>query len=464
MLFCTYRYFVFFLVVVALVHLLPRWRTVLLLPASYFFYMSWNWRFVPLLAGLTVIDYLAAIWIERSQDTGRRAAILTSIAANLGFLGFFKYYNFAANNLAEILSLPHDTWRMAIILPLGISFHTFQSISYVTDVYRGQQKAIRKFFDYALYISFFPQLVAGPIVRARQFFADHEHWHSPSPDEVKAGALLIVMGMVKKVALADNLAVIADRYFGSAGHGPAEVNPWAGVLAFAMQIFFDFSGYTDIAIGSAQLLGYHFPQNFKRPYLAVSVTDFWRRWHISLSSWLRDYVYIPLGGNRRGRVRTYINLMLTMLVGGLWHGANWTFVVWGAYHGLLLAIERAAGVSRVREQGWSIFDAPRSALTLLMVCIGWVFFRATSLSQAVTVLEDLSTHGLPAERGSMIEPALLALLLISLLAAIMQERTGFLDNLRLSSTWVVCLVTGGLLFIGEIFAAGNGLPFVYFQF
>ena len=464
MLFCTYRYFLFFLLVATLAHLLPRWRTALLLPASYFFYMSWNWRFVPLLAGLTIIDYLAAIWIERSQGPRRRIAILMSIAANLGFLGFFKYYNFAASNLAEILRLPHDTWRMAIILPLGISFHTFQSISYVTDVYRGQQKAIRRFFDYALYISFFPQLVAGPIVRARQFFADHEHWRPPSPDEVKAGALLIVIGVVKKVALADNLAVIADRYFSSVAHGPASVHPWAGVLAFAMQIFFDFSGYTDIAIGCALVLGYHFPQNFRRPYLAVSLTDFWRRWHISLSSWLRDYVYIPLGGNRRGRSRTYINLMLTMMLGGLWHGANWTFVVWGAYHGLLLAIERAAGIAKVRTQTWSILDAPRSALTFLLVCIGWVFFRSADLPQALAVLKDLLTHGLPALSTSSIEPALLVLVLISLFTAILQERTGFLDKFRLGPAWVVCVLTGGLLFIGEIFAAGNGLPFVYFQF
>ena len=462
MLFCTYQYFLFFSIVLALFYLGPRgWHTVLLLVASYLFYMSWNWKFIPLLAGLTVIDYVAALWIERSQGPGRRLALWISLAANLGFLGFFKYYNFAASNLAAILGLPENAWRLSIVLPLGISFHTFQSISYVVDVYRGQQKAIRRPLDYALFISFFPQLVAGPIVRARQFFHDHDAWTPPSSVDVKASVFLIVAGVVKKVAVADNLAVTADRYFGAAPGSGGAGGAWAAVFAFSLQIFFDFSGYTDIAIGSALLLGYHFPPNFRRPYLAASITDFWRRWHMSLSSWLRDYVYIPLGGNRRGRLRTYVNLLATMLLGGLWHGANWTFVVWGGYHGLLLAIERALGISRTRERRWSIRDAVRSALTFFLVSIGWVFFRASNLHRALAVIRDLATPG-PATWP--VEPALLVLVVAAVLLAVLEERRGLLHRARLERAWAVGLWSAVLLFVAEIFAAGNSLPFVYFQF
>jgi len=459
MLFCTYQYFIFFLAVAALFYPCPqRWRRGILLAASYFFYASWNWRFIPLLAGLTVVDYAAAIWIERTTGSRRRKfALLVSLAANLGFLGFFKYYNFATSTLAAVLDLPDDRWRLALILPLGISFHTFQSISYVVDVYRGEQRAVPRFLDYALFISFFPQLVAGPIVRARQFFADLENWRPPKRDEVHHGALLVVLGVTKKLAFADNFAAISDRYFGGGG----EVDAWAGVLAFSMQIYFDFSGYTDIAIGSALLLGFHFPVNFRRPYLAVSITDFWRRWHISLSTWLRDYVYIPLGGNRHGRLRTYRNLILTMLLGGLWHGANWTFVVWGGYHGALLAIERALGISGVRNDVWSLRNLPRCVLTFALVTAGWVFFRAANLREAFRILGDLF-H--PSASGIQVEPALAVLLAAALVLAIWEEKKQALDRRRYAPLWAVGATLGLLLFVAEIFTTGETIPFVYFQF
>jgi alginate O-acetyltransferase complex protein AlgI len=458
MLFCTYQYFLFFLAVVVAFYLSPSyWRKRLLLLASYFFYVCWNWRFVPLLAGLTVVDYLAAIWIERTTPGRRKLALLTSLAANLGFLAFFKYYNFAATTFASVLGLPEDHWRMAIILPLGISFHTFQSISYVVDVYRGEQKAVRRFLDYALFISFFPQLVAGPIVRARRFFPDLTNWTPPSPEEIKHGSLLIVLGVAKKLVLADNFALIVDKYF----NGDSTVGAWNGVFAFAMQIYFDFSGYTDIAIGSALLLGFRFPVNFRRPYLATSITDFWRRWHISLSSWLRDYVYIPLGGNRRGRIRTYLNLFLAMLLGGLWHGANWTFLVWGAYHGVLLMLERALGMVQARDRKWSPVDVVRCAVTFLLACLGWVLFRAANLHQALAVLREMVRW--PLSIGLM-EPALLVITGLALVLAVLEERGQVFDRLRFAPVWVVAVLAGALLFLAEVFHPGTCIPFVYFQF
>jgi D-alanyl-lipoteichoic acid acyltransferase DltB (MBOAT superfamily) len=316
MLFNTPQFFLFLLVTLSLFYVAPRsWRKPLLLAASYWFYMSWNWRFAPLLLTLTAIDYTAARWIEATADARRRKLLLTvSIAANLGFLGFFKYYNFLAGNAAALLGRPENAFAFGIVLPLGISFHTFQSISYVVDVYRRQQKAIRSVLDYALFIAFFPQLVAGPIVRAHAFFKDLYNWCAPSGEELNRGALLVLFGLTKKMALADPFSLIADRYFSHLAAHPGVLPAWSGVLAFAVQIYFDFSGYTDMAIGMALLMGFHFPVNFRRPYLAAGIADFWRRWHMSLSSWLRDYLYIALGGNRRGRVRTYLNLMATMLL------------------------------------------------------------------------------------------------------------------------------------------------------
>ena len=342
MLFNTTHFFLFLAVVLVLFYSSPRvLRRYILLFASYFFYGSWNVKFIPLLLTLTAIDYTAGMWIERTpQGPRRKGLLILSLSANLGFLGFFKYYNFLAYNLCLLLGKPTRSFFWDIVLPLGISFHTFQSMSYVVDVYRGQQKAVRDPIDYALYICFFPQLVAGPIVRAHDFFRDLLDWHPPTGDDVSQGLLLVFFGLTKKMAFADQFAKVANDYFAHVAAYPGWHAAWSGVIAFGMQIYFDFSGYTDMAIGMAKLLGFHFPVNFRRPYLAGSITDFWRRWHISLSSWLRDYLYISLGGNRKGHWMTYRNLMITMLLGGLWHGASWNFLIWGGYHGGLLAVER----------------------------------------------------------------------------------------------------------------------------
>ena len=464
MLFNTTRFFVFLVLVVALFYALPRrFRKCLLLAASYFFYGSWNPKFIPLLLSLTAIDFTAGIWLERTNAPSRRRAILIgSLACNLGFLGFFKYYNFLASNLALALGGPPRSYWLDIVLPLGISFHTFQSISYVVDVYRREQKAIRNPVDYALFIAFFPQLVAGPIVRARNFFGDLYHWKPPSADDVSRGIFLMALGLTKKMAFADQFAVVANSYFNDVAAHPGRITAWSGAFAFAMQIYFDFSGYTDMAIGMAKLLGFHFPINFRRPYLARGIADFWRRWHISLSTWLRDYLYIPLGGNRRGRWMTYRNLMLTMLLGGLWHGASWNFLIWGGYHGALLSAERALRGSRKPQCGFDLLDPVRILVTFGLVTVGWVFFRAADLQQSVHVIGQM-LGGAPGK--NLLLPWQIGLAAVALVIALAEEQWEAVERLMTAPAWAYAAALAAMLFCLEVFGAiDSGIPFIYFQF
>ncbi len=457
MLFNTIQYFAFLTVVLLLFYLGPQaWRRVLLLAASYFFYMCWNPVFILLVLALTAIDYVSAVWMEHVSDPARRRWLLiASVGANLGFLGYFKYYNFFASNAAQLLGHAPDAFALSIILPIGISFHTFQSISYVVDVYRRQQEAIRNPIDYALFIAFFPQMVAGPIVRARDFFRDLNHWELPSAPQIQQGAFLVIFGLAKKMVLADQFALLSDGYFGNVAAHPGAVPAWCGAGAFAMQIFFDFSGYTDIAIGSAALLGFHFPLNFQRPYLAAGITEFWRRWHISLSSWLRDYVYISLGGNRGGAWKTYRNLMLTMLLGGIWHGASWNFAVWGAYHGALLSLERVLPAKRL----WRPLSV---AGTFVLVCVGWVFFRAATFGDATFVIGQMfaNPHGSPTWKSWHY-----GLAAASLILGLVEEKTGWLSRLGDKSALVYASATAALLIGIELFGVTEqAIPFIYFQF
>jgi D-alanyl-lipoteichoic acid acyltransferase DltB (MBOAT superfamily) len=462
MLFVTVGYFVFLLTVVVLFYgIRPSYRRDLLLLASYFFYASWNWKFLPLLLGLTSIDYAAALWIEKSEGRVRRLALTASLVANLGFLGVFKYYNFLGDNLAWLLGRPAGSFFADIVLPLGISFHTFQSISYVVDVYRGVQEPTRSFIDYALFIAFFPQLVAGPIVRAGTFFRDLYHWRYPSATEISRGAWLLVLGLTKKLVLADNFAIVADAYFAAVAKHPGLLSAWGGAISFAIEIYFDFSGYSDMAIGSALLLGFHFPVNFRQPFLAVSITDFWRRWHISLSSWLRDYLYISLGGNRRGKWKSYRNLVLTMLLGGLWHGARWGFLAWGAFNGVLLAIERATGFDRTREIPLRARDIPAALATFAAFCIGVVFVRANSLGDAFVVIAGMFSGPLGAWP---IDPALLVLLAVSLLVALLEDRGLVQPFIERRSWYTLACLIGALLFVVEVLGQHSHRPFYYFQF
>jgi alginate O-acetyltransferase complex protein AlgI len=376
-----------------------RLRHLTLTILSYVFYGWTNPLFVLLLFISTLIDYVCGLVIayngwnwrgEISQlleNTPRtriqRAAVIASICSNLSLLGFFKYFNFAlanVNALARWLGWPGLETTLKVTLPLGISFYTFQSMSYTLDVYRGHARALRNFTDFACYVSMFSQLVAGPIIRFEEV-ADQFRSRTHTLAKFARGVAFLSLGLAKKILLANPCGKIADVVFGACGATPGEA--WWGLLAYSFQIYFDFSGYSDMAIGLGLMMGFVFPKNFDSPYLSQSITEFWRRWHISLSTWLRDYLYIPLGGNRKGARRTYFNLAIVMLLGGLWHGAAWNFVVWGALHGLLLAAERAHGKT-------SLYDAwppvLRRAATFLIVMFTWVFFRSPDLASAVRFL------------------------------------------------------------------------------
>jgi alginate O-acetyltransferase complex protein AlgI len=465
MLFNTPQFFAFLAIVLILFYSAPRvLRKYILLAASYFFYMSFIPKFILLLLSLTAIDYTAARWIARTRSPhARKAALVISLSANLGLLGFFKYYNFFAANIAHLFHKPSDAFALSIILPLGISFHTFQSMSYVIDVYRNEQQPITNPIDYALFISFFPQLVAGPIVRAREFFGDLYHWKRPSSDDVLRGLLLLLLGLAKKMVMADQFAQIANGYFQDMSKHPGAVPAWSAVIAFGIQIYFDFSGYTDMAIGMAKLLGFHFPVNFRRPYLASSITDFWHRWHISLSRWLRDYLYIPLGGNRHGRLETYRNLMLTMLLGGMWHGASWNFLVWGGYHGALLSLERMFRRKNAPEgSSWTALYPLKAVITFALVMIGWVFFRAATFHDSLYVLHQMFfvLHG-----RQLIPSWLKDLALITLLLALFEEKKEWFEKIAIGPAWAYGAVCAILLLSVELIGYTEAaVPFVYFQF
>ena len=401
MLFTTVDFAVFFTTVLALSWLVPafgtRWKLLVLL-ASYVFYGWWDWRFCGLLAASTAVNQAAAEAIARRCDaTARRALLALAVAAGLVTLGFFKYAGFFASSLANALGhlgIGAPLPLLQVVLPVGISFFTFQAISYVVDVYRGTiQPASR--LDFAVYLAFFPHVVAGPIVRAREFIPQlRRSTAEPRLDGGRA-ICLILGGLFKKIVLASFLATsVVDPVFGAPGaHSRIEV--LAAVYGYAVQIWADFSGYTDIAIGCALLLGIRFPTNFDAPYTATSLQDFWRRWHMTLSRWLRDYVYIPLGGSRGSSLLTARNLMVTMLLGGLWHGAAWTFVVWGGIHGAFLIAERRLRARRPPGRT-GVDRALARLLTFHAVCLAWIFFRADSVGTGVTLLGRLLTGGGPA--------------------------------------------------------------------
>lgn len=391
MVFNSLEYAVFLPTVVIVYWTLARFeslRFLWLLGASYFFYMSWDWRFASLILFTTVLNYICGWLIDDNSSTRiRRCSLIVSLIGSLGVLAFFKYYNFfvgSVDAVAESMGFAAPLPLLSIILPVGISFFTFQALSYTIDIYRGQLRKSRNFVIFALYIAFFPQLVAGPIVRATDFLPQCDR--PPRYDDTTAlrGLYLILSGLFKKVIIADVLAItLVDPAFAS----PADFSGfWLLVAgyAYSMQIYCDFSAYSDIAIGSAFLLGFKLPENFNRPFVSASITEFWRRWHISLSTWLRDYLYIPLGGNRQGEWKTYRNLMITMLLGGLWHGASWNFVVWGLFHGFILAVERLffGGKRLLNNEGIpraTLFL--RQILTFHLVCFSFMLFRAQPVGE-----------------------------------------------------------------------------------
>jgi alginate O-acetyltransferase complex protein AlgI len=356
-------------------------RYVLLTISGYIFYGYWNWRYCGLLLFSSLVSFFTALQVDGTNDQRiRQRWVTVSIVVDLSLLGFFKYFDFFLSTAKKLVpGVPGHL--LHLVLPVGISFYTFHTISYILDVYRGKVKATRNLFEYLTYVSLFSQLVAGPIVRFRQIEDDLEHIDGIPPPEWFANGLgFFVVGLIKKVVIADRIAYIVDPMLGSYQNLSTSA-AWVAALAYTFQLYFDFSGYSDMAVGLGYLFKLRIPQNFNAPYRALGITDFWRRWHISLSSWLRDYLYVPLGGNRKGTLRTYVNLMLTMLLGGLWHGANWTFVIWGGYHGSLLILDRLT-------ERWArhIPALILRWLTFLLVVIGWVFFRSTSLHMALVWL------------------------------------------------------------------------------
>lgn len=389
MIFTTPQFVVFFALFAAVFFASRgRARKLVLLVGSYTFYASWNAKLSLLLAASTVLDFTVGQLLDRAHDEGRRKKLLAiSLAGNLGILGVAKYYDFFAVSAGHALASVGIEVRPAtldLLLPVGISFYTFQTLSYTIDIYRRQLTPTRSLLDFANFVAFFPQLVAGPIERAKRLLPQMAGVGG-RVNVRSDGWALIAIGAFKKVVVADHLATIVEAAYGQPGnvYGAAL---WLGTYAFALQIYCDFSGYSDIAVGVGRLLGVELMQNFRNPYGATSPRDFWRRWHISLSTWLRDYLYIPLGGNRRGPGRTQVNLGLTMLLGGLWHGAAWTFVAWGAYHGALLAI------GRVRAIAGPLASLPKIVRRFLMfhlVCLGWVPFRAESFADTRTILRVL---------------------------------------------------------------------------
>ncbi|MBA2304839.1 MAG: MBOAT family protein, partial [Acidobacteria bacterium] len=403
MVFSSYLFLFYFLPLALLFYYAApmRLRHLVLTVFSYVFYGWANPLFLVLLFTSTAIDYVAGLVIEEEGGKTRRAraALVISLSGNLALLGFFKYFNFGTDSFDAFVSwlgLPALRLDAAlrITLPLGISFYTFQSMSYTIGVYRRDARALRSFVDFACFVSMFPQLVAGPIIRFSEV-ADQMRSRTHTVTKFARGVAFVSLGLAKKVLLANPCGKVADLAF-DAGSLNA-LDAWYGVIAYAFQIYFDFSGYSDMAIGLGLMIGFVFAKNFDDPYLAHSMTDFWRRWHISLSTWLRDYLYVPLGGNRKGRARTYINLFVVMLLGGLWHGAAWTFVIWGGIHGALLAFERATG-------GWGTrWPAPlRISVTFVIVLITWVFFRAADVPTAIRYLGDMAGLGTPHGGASLL--------------------------------------------------------------
>lgn len=461
-------FLVFFLVVALVYHLLSSWRSKKgwILFSSYLFYASWRPELTILLLLSTVVDWNVARRIHQSQNrASRKGWLLVSLVTNLGFLGYFKYASFIDGNLislASLLGFDINASQLDIILPIGISFYTFQTLSYTIDVYRRDLKPESNFINFALFVSFFPQLVAGPIVRAGQFLPQLIRERNITKERFSRGATLFVFGLFSKVVLADFfLAPVVDHVY--SGTGLSTLDSLTAILGFSGQIYFDFSGYTSCALGLAIILGFTLPENFKSPYAAGGFSDFWERWHISLSSWLRDYLYISLGGNRKGRVKTLINLMITMLLGGLWHGAAWNYVMWGMLHGLYLIIEHTLlnrfPEYRNRMNSWLI-----RAITFALVSVSWIPFRSENIAQAQKVFLGLGNYN-----GSLIisQWQLALIVLIIGFMFVWQQITRTSSALQCYGEfphWLKNIILGVALTSVYIAAKEESRAFIYFQF
>jgi alginate O-acetyltransferase complex protein AlgI len=477
MVFNSYTFIAFFLIMLFLHSLHISWRIkkVNLLLASYIFYAAWNPPFILLLWLSTVVDFFVGRALYTQENPYKKKLLLVlSLIGNLGMLCFFKYGTFLLENfvaLTNALGFDYHPASPNIILPAGISFYTFTTLCYTIDMYKKRSEPVKSMLDFSLFVTFFPHLVAGPIVRPPQLVPQFETERSASRKQMFDGLLLLSLGLFMKVVLADSmLSATADAVFDAKDNLPL-LDAWIGVFAFSGQIFLDFAGYSTCAIGVALCLGFVLPQNFNYPYAAIGFSDFWKRWHITLSSWLRDYLYIPLGGNRNGKVRTYFALMLTMLIGGLWHGANWTFVVWGGLHGLYLWIEKffrdrrtvdPNAIAKQHNQWIGFFYA---LLTFMLVNITWVFFRSDSFGKSWQMLNSM--FGIVSDGKALLTT--LAIIKVAVIVPLIvlfhwfMRNTKVLDVAYKLSWWSLSLIWSVLILL-LIWAQESGSSFIYFQF
>ena len=441
----------------------------MLLCSSYLFYAAWNPPFVGLLVVSTVVDWVAGKCIFAGRGAARKAWLLVSLCTNLSILAYFKYSPFLLETFSELTAgagIEFEPATAGIVLPIGISFYTFQTLSYSIDIYRGRLSPATSFLDYALFVTFFPQLVAGPIVRASEFLPQCVEPKRADGRQMGWGLILLTLGLFQKTILADELfAPVADLIYGE----PDRVSfatAWLGTVAFSGQIFFDFAGYSSCAIGAALCLGFTLPDNFRYPYAAIGFSDFWQRWHISLSSWLRDYLYISLGGNRHGRITQVVSLMLTMLIGGLWHGAAWTFVVWGGLHGLYLVVEHVAKAMVGHLALWrhQAVQVTLALVTFALVTMAWVFFRAPDFTSALFFFRAM--FGSAGETSSIGAQAYVALaaVLVTLVFQWQMRHSSIEDLAERMPRWAVAFCIGLSLFIMAITQQEEARGFIYFQF
>ncbi len=479
MLFNSLEFIFFFPLVVALYFTIsPKYRWILLLIASYYFYMCWNYKYIVLIAFSTVVDYLAGILMYRTKKKKLRTVyLIASLTTNLGLLFFFKYFNFfgeSINFLFSKFNIFYEVPAYNYLLPVGISFYTFQTLSYTIDLYKKNRKPEYHFGKFALFVSFFPQLVAGPIERSENLLPQFHKNFTFDYERVKSGILLMCWGFFKKVVIADRLAEYVNMVYNNAPEYTG-VPLIMATLFFAFQIYCDFSGYSDIAIGSAKIMGYDLMTNFRRPYLAVNIQDFWRRWHISLSTWFRDYVYIPLGGSRVAKWRWHTNLFITFLVSGLWHGAEWTFVIWGALHGFYLVFANITKTFKNRiNQSIGLNNVPQLhhvlqvMVTLVLVLFGWIFFRANNTADAILIINNLFVFTGPQQLNLFRIPSDLPIALVSIglliIIEIIEERASLFEKMQQLTRpvkWAILTILIVLVFVLGMWEAQD---FLYFQF
>lgn len=496
MLFNSYTFIAFFVIILILHNLPFSWKVkkVNLLLASYIFYAAWNPPFILLLWLATVVDFFVGRALYREDNIRKKRMLLViSLIGNLGMLVFFKYGGFLLENftvLVNALGIDYHPAKPNIILPAGISFYTFTTLCYTIDMYKRKSAPVKSMLDFSLFVTFFPHLVAGPIVRPPQLVPQFETPRTASQQQLLQGLMLLSLGLFMKVVLADSmLSASADTVFNSSGNLPS-LDAWAGVLAFSGQIFFDFAGYSTCAVGAALCLGFVLPQNFLYPYAAIGFSDFWRRWHITLSAWLRDYLYIPLGGNRKGKLRTYFNLMLTMLLGGLWHGANWTFVVWGGLHGFYLWVEKffkdriankneglalvpgesapalvKASMAPAIVSNKTVKNFSLALLTFFLINVTWVFFRSTTFTQSWQLLRSMfgQAHGGTALLST------LALIKVGVIISLMVIAHWMMRNTRVLIVaarlpWWLTAIIWSIILLAIIISQESSSSFIYFQF